>query len=122
MQVIESKDTWNGMPVLQFDFLMTADANPKELGCGNVRVLVSAKKNCAPHVKWVWSGTKRQGWAATAYRWLVEKFGQPLRVSDVCGEESIAFHRRMKKLGLVSKFEMDPVFKMPKGASRSLRM
>lgn len=118
MRVIESKDTWNGMPVLQFDFLMTEDASPKELGCGNVRVLVSARKNCAPHVKWVWSGTKRQGWAATAYRWLVEKFGQPLRVSDVCGAESVAFHQRMKKLGLVTKFEMDPVFKTPQGASR----
>lgn len=121
MRVVESKDTWNGMPVIQFDFLMTEDASPEELGCGNVRVLVSARKNCAPHVKWVWAGTKRQGWAANAYRWLVEKFGQPLRVSDVCGEESIAFHRRIKKLGLVSKFEMDPVFKLPQGGA-SFRM
>lgn len=115
MRVVESKDTWNGMSVLQFDFLMTEDASPKDLGCGNVRVLVSARKNCAPHVKWVWSGTKRQGWAATAYRWLVEKFGQPLRASDVCGDESIAFHRRMQEIGLVSKFEMDPVFKNSRG-------
>lgn len=121
MRVVESKDTWNGMPVLQFDFLMTEDASPDELGCGNVRVLVSARKNCAPHVKWVWAGTKRQGWAANAYRWLVEKFGQPLRASDVCGEESVAFHRRMKSLGLVSKFEMDPVFKLPQ-RSASFRM
>lgn len=118
MQVVESKDTWNGMPVLQFDFLMTADANPKELGYGNVRVLVSARKNCAPYVKWVWAGTKRQGWATLAYRWLAEKFGRPLRVSDVCGEESIAFHRRMQKLGWVDKFDMDPVFKTPQGGSR----
>lgn len=106
MRVVESNDTWNGMPVRQFDFLMTPDASPTDLGCGNVRVLVSARKNCAPHVKWVWAGTKRQGWAKLAYQWLVEKLGQPLKVSDVCGEESIAFHRRMKKLKLVSSFSL----------------
>lgn len=117
MRVVESKDSWQGMPVQQFDFLMTADASPTDLGEGNVRVLVSARKNCAPYVKWVWSGTKRKGWAKAAYLWLFERFGQPLRVTDVCGEESIAFHRQMKKLGLVSRVQMDPVFKMPQGNS-----
>jgi hypothetical protein len=106
MRVEESKDTWNGAPVRQFDFLMTPDADATDLGFGNVRVLVSTRKNCAPHVKWVWSGTKRQGWAKQAYQWLVDKLGQPLKVSDVCGAESIAFHREMKKLGLVSSYSL----------------
>lgn len=106
MKVAVTKDTWNGMPVQQFDFLMTADAKPTDLGCGNVRVLVSHRQNCAPYVKWVWAGTKRQGWAKQAYEWLVERFGQPLKVSDVGGAESIAFHRRMKKLGLVSSYTL----------------
>jgi hypothetical protein len=104
MQVVESKDSWNGMPVRQFDFLMTADANATDLGLGNVRVLVSTRKNCAPNVKWVFAGTKRQGWATLAYQWLVDKFGQPLKVSGVCGDASIAFHREMKKLGLISSY------------------
>lgn len=106
MNVVESKDTWNGMPVKQFDFLMTADATPTDPGCSNLRVLVSHRRNCAPYVKWVWSGTKRQGWATQAYQWLVKELGQPLKVSDVCGAESIAFHRHMMKLGLVSSFTL----------------
>jgi hypothetical protein len=106
MRVIESKDTWNGMPVRQYDFLMTPGATADDIGPGNVRVLVSVRKNCAPYVKWVFAGTKRQGWAQQAYQWLVDKLGQPLKVSDVCGEESIAFHRRMKKLGLVSSYNL----------------
>ena len=114
MQVVESKDTWNGMPVLQFDFLMTKDASPKELGCGNVRVLVSARKNwhlisgCGQNEMQGWLQMPTAGWS----RSLDNRSGSPM-----CGEESVAFHRRMK-LGLVSKFEMDPVFKMPqRGAS-----
>ncbi len=106
MRVVESKDTWNGMPVRQFDFLMTPDATATDLGLGNVRVLVSARRNCAPHVKWVFAGTKRQGWSKQAYQWLVDTLGQPLKVSEVCGEESIAFHRKMKKLGLVSSYSL----------------
>jgi hypothetical protein len=70
MRVVESKDTWNGMPVRQYDFLMTPDATAADLGHGNVRMLVSVRKNCAPHVKWVFAGTKRQGWATQAYQWL----------------------------------------------------
>jgi hypothetical protein len=94
------------MPVRQFDFLMTPDATAADIGRGNVRVLVSVRKNCAPHVKWVFAGTKRKGWAKQAYQWLVDNLGQPLKVSDVCGDESIAFHRKMKKLGLVASYNV----------------
>jgi len=106
MQVVISKDTWQGMPIQQFDFLMEPGATPKDLGTGNVRILVSARKGCAPYVKWVWCGTKRKGWATQAYAWLNAHFGRKLRVSDVCGEESMAFHRRMRKTGLVEAFNL----------------
>lgn len=107
LKVVQSKDTWNGTPVQQFDFLMIDGASPTDLGEGNVRVLVSHRRNCAPHVKWVFAGSKRKGWARKAYQWLVEHFAQPLKVSDVAGPESIAFHQKMKKLGLVSSFTLN---------------
>jgi hypothetical protein len=106
MRIVQSKDNWNGIPVHQFDFLMTTDATASDLGEGNVRVLVSARMDCAPHVKWVWSGTKRKGWAKDAYQWLAEHFGQPLKVSGVIGDESVGFHREMKKLKLISSFSL----------------
>ena len=111
LKVLESKDSWNGMPVQQFDFLMTEKADPNCPNEGSVRVLVSARKNCAPYVKWVWAGTRREGWAEMAYRWLVAKYGRPLRVSDVCGAESLAFHAKMKRLGVVEQYQVDAVFK-----------
>jgi hypothetical protein len=106
-RVVQSKDSWNGMPVRQYDFLFTPDAIPSDLGAGNVRVLISARKNCAPYVKWVWSGTKRQGWAESAYRWLVTELGQKLKVTAVGGPDSVAFHTEMKKRGLVSGFTLN---------------
>lgn len=121
MRVFESRDTWNGIPVRQFDFLMTEEASPTDLGEGNVRVLVSARRNCAPHVKWVFSGTKRKGWATAAYRWLVEHFNQPLKVSDVCGPESIEFHDAMKTLGLVASYSIDPVFQPSQPTQRNIK-
>lgn len=99
MRVVESQEKWQGMAVRRFDFLLTPDANPTDLGFGNVRVLLSARKGCSPSVKWVWTGTKRRGFATAAYGWLVQKFGMPLTVVGVSGHESIEFHRRMKKRG-----------------------
>ena len=120
LRVIASRDTWNGAPIRQYDFLMTPDADPVQLGSGNVRVLVSVRKHCSPHVKWVWVGTRRRGWATAAYRWLVREFGHALKVSDVCGDESLAFHERMKVLHLVSTFTVDAVFKRDRSSRHAV--
>ena len=117
-RVVETKDHWNGTPVRQYDFLFSAAATPTDLGVDNVRVLVWVRRNCTPNVKWIWSGTRRQGRAEAAYRWLVNTLGSALNVHDVCGEESTAFHSRMKEKGLVARFTVDPVFRKDRTAKK----
>jgi hypothetical protein len=106
VEVLRSRVRWNGMWLWQYDFLMSGDASLSEVGPLNVRVLVSVRRGCSPNVKWIIAGSRGLGWGRAAYQWLVREFGSPLKVTDVCGEASVGFHRRMKSLGLVSSFNI----------------
>lgn len=100
-----SRDFWEGQPVTQFDFYIDPDRSPHiDEPCGDVRVLVSARRGYAPHVKWVFSHRRRKGFAEFAYRYLAERyFSRALRVDGVFSDDSLHFHRAMRSKGLVDR-------------------